>query len=58
MVGSRTRQPLFLCLCRSRACWILLEFVFDLVGDFVVKFLLTQLLQLLQDLWNLTVNRL
>jgi hypothetical protein len=36
----------------------LLEFVFDLVGDVVVNFLLTQLLQFLQDLWNLTVNKL
>jgi hypothetical protein len=36
----------------------LLEFVFGLVGDVVVNFLLTQLLQFLQDLWNLTVNKL
>jgi hypothetical protein len=36
----------------------LFGFVFDLVGDVVVNFLLTQLLQFLQDLWNITVNKL
>jgi hypothetical protein len=36
----------------------LLESVLELLGDFVVEFLLTQLLQRFQELWNLTVNRL
>jgi hypothetical protein len=35
----------------------LLESIFELVGEFVIKFVVIELLQFLQDIWNLTVNR-
>jgi|HubBroStandDraft_6_1064221.scaffolds.fasta_scaffold23092_7 hypothetical protein len=35
----------------------LLESIFELVGEFLIKFVVIQLFQFLQDLWNLTVNR-
>jgi hypothetical protein len=58
VVGSPTRQPLFLCPRGGQNMLELIGFVLDLLPDLVIDILLNRLFLMLQDLWNWTVNKL
>jgi hypothetical protein len=52
VVGSRTRQPLFFVPVREWNVLDLLPFFLELLWDLVIEFLLGELLQWFQELWN------
>jgi hypothetical protein len=58
VVGSRTRQPLFLCPRRTWSVLDLLGFVLDLLLDSVIEYILGRMFLGFQELWNWTVNKL